>query len=669
MKRKFALAAMGVLLAVITVYSNHFQNGFHFDDRYSVNANPAIRRVANIPSFFADASTFSILPQGYTYRPVVTASLAIDYWLGGGLAPFYFHFTTFIIYLAGLAAMCWLFFKVYEGSIPHPWNPFLALFGAALFGLHPASAETVNYIIQRGDLYATWGIVGGVAMYAGMPKWRRFGLYLIPAAIGILAKPTALVFGPILLAYILLCERRDEEPILRGSKQAIPALALSLCGGLLHKIMTPASFDAHPGSAQDFWMTQPWVALRFFRSFFAPFYLSADTDLTAFTSLNVRAISGMLFLALLIALAVVTARLYRWRPVSFGIWWFLIALLPAAVFPVADVENDHRMFMPFVGLALGAVWTARLLLSALWIDAPAPPRRGVVALAGCAAVALLAALGFGAHVRNEVWRSDESLWYDVTVKSPGNFRGLLNYANSEILLGKFQNAYDVLLRAGQIRDNANLEAYLGTTTAALGRNDEAEEHFRLSVHSGDNFVACLSYAKWLEKQSRWKEALENYGRATSLAPADLEPRLAVMRLYRAQMDFDNLAKAVEEARQIAPEDPGVARYSEIARKRPDDVKLAEQGASATPTAEKYLALSYVYCTKGRLEDCLRAARQAIKVRPNYAEAYNNIAGAYGSMGRRDEGIAAAREALRLKPDYKAARENLMKLQSMQSAGR
>ena len=80
-------------------------------------------------------------------------------------------------------------------------------------------------------------------------------------------------------------------------------------------------------------------------------------------------------------------------------------------------------------------------------------------------------------------------------------------------------------------------------------------------------------------------------------------------------------------------------------------------------------MSYAYCTKGRMEDCLRAAREAIKLRPNYAEAYNNMAGAYGVLGNTASGIAAAREALRLKPDYKDAGENLRKLELLQSAGR
>ncbi len=48
----------------------------------------------------------------------------------------------------------------------------------------------------------------------------------------------------------------------------------------------------------------------------------------------------------------------------------------------------------------------------------------------------------------------------------------------------------------------------------------------------------------------------------------------------------------------------------------------------------------------------------MKLRPDYAGAYNNIAAAYQSLGLWDEAIAAAGQAVRLKPDFRLARKNL-----------
>jgi hypothetical protein len=78
-----------LLIVVIAAYSNHFHNGFHFDDAHTIVNNIYIRDIGNIPLFFKDGTTFSSLPSNQSYRPVVSASLALDYLMGRG-DVFYF---------------------------------------------------------------------------------------------------------------------------------------------------------------------------------------------------------------------------------------------------------------------------------------------------------------------------------------------------------------------------------------------------------------------------------------------------------------------------------------------------------------------------------------------------------------------------------------------------
>lgn len=70
--------------------------------------------------------------------------------------------STFVLFLL----LVWLLFELYRLLLdkirPAVVNEWLALFGAAWFGRHPAMAETVNYVIQRGDLYCTLGCVAGL---------------------------------------------------------------------------------------------------------------------------------------------------------------------------------------------------------------------------------------------------------------------------------------------------------------------------------------------------------------------------------------------------------------------------------------------------------------------------------------------------------------------------
>src|SRR5580658_410187 len=86
-----------ILLIVTAVYANHFRNGFHFDDYHTIVDNPYIRSLHNLPRFFTDGTTFSVLPANRTYRPLVSAVLAVDYALGHSYKPFWFQASGFVV--------------------------------------------------------------------------------------------------------------------------------------------------------------------------------------------------------------------------------------------------------------------------------------------------------------------------------------------------------------------------------------------------------------------------------------------------------------------------------------------------------------------------------------------------------------------------------------------
>ena len=98
-KLKVLIYFVLLFLIVALTYKNHFHNSFHFDDSHTIENNLFIQDIHNIPLFFKDGTTFSSLPQNQSYRPIVSTSLAIDYWIGKGYDLFYFHLSSFIIFL------------------------------------------------------------------------------------------------------------------------------------------------------------------------------------------------------------------------------------------------------------------------------------------------------------------------------------------------------------------------------------------------------------------------------------------------------------------------------------------------------------------------------------------------------------------------------------------
>jgi Flp pilus assembly protein TadD len=80
--------------------------------------------------------------------------------------------------------------------------------------------------------------------------------------------------------------------------------------------------------------------------------------------------------------------------------------------------------------------------------------------------------------------------------------------------------------------------------------------------------------------------------------------------------------------------------------------------AAAGTPEALLQVSHQFFQAGQYEESIAAAKKALELRPEWAEAYNNIAAANNALHRWNEGIWAAMQAVRIKPDYQLARNNL-----------
>jgi len=659
--RKKPLAAMLLVLVTVTAaYTNHFQNTFHFDDWHTVVQNPYVHNVRNLPRFFTEPGLFSRLPTNQAYQPVTSATLAIDYWLAGGLKPFYFQASTFIWFLGMLALLFMLFRRVMDISDPHPSNWQFALLATACYGLHPATAETVNYIIQRADILSTLGVVGGLVSYVYWPGWRRWGWYMLPAVIGMLAKAPALIFPVILLSYIFLFETGNSAKKWASAlKKSYSAFLVAGATAAFIWKMTPPKFTPGAPSPLLYRVSQPYVALHYFKSFFLPTELSADTDWTPVRSIfSTESIIGFVFVAILLAVAVRTSRKAETRPVAFGIIWFFLAQIPTAVTPLAEVTNDHRMFFPFIGLALAAAWTVRLVLFRKTdrLQTLTGLLRSTWIAAGC----LLLAAGAGTWQRNQVWRTEESLWLDVTMKSPKNGRGLMNYGLSKMAQGDYGTALNYFERATLFSPNYSLlQINLGIAQSALGADSEAEKHFQRALQLAPRDAqSYFYYARWLHEKGRAAEGVEKLDAALREDPNYLDARDLLMQTYFEQRKSGDLERLANETLRLVPGEEAARRYLATIATHRQEIAAAEKTMQQAPAAGGLINLSLLYYQEGRYLECIRAAQRALQLAPASAEAYNNIAAAYNSMALWDQGIQAAREATRLKPDFEIAKNNL-----------
>ena len=271
----------------------------------------------------------------------------------------------------------------------------------------------------------------------------------------------------------------------------------------------------------------------------------------------------------------------------------------------------------------------------------------------------MAAAAAGTHERNEVWRTDESLWRDVTIKSPENGRGLMGYATVFLNRGDYATAIDYLERAKPLLPNySGIEINLGIALGATGRDAEAAGHFERAAQLAPGVAEPhFYYGRWLESKGRLAEAQAQLETAVRLSPLSFPARNLLLEVYSRQgnlMAFDALA---QETLRLG--------YSEETARRYAEERARLQAAAGAPSPkpvdhrpDELVNLSAKYCNQGNYAQCVATARQALELRPGYAEAYNNMAAAYNSMEQWNEAIQAASEALRLKPDYPIAKKNL-----------
>ena len=601
---RFLFACAAAIVLIAAAYANSLHNSFHFDDSHVIESNRYLRSLEHVPRYFTDAQTFSSLPQNATYRPLVTLSLALDYAWTDSLDPRPFHVTQIALLLM-TGALLVVFFARFLGAWP-------ALFAATLFCVHTANTETMNIISARSELLSAIGLLGAFVLYQRSPFARRTLLYLVPLAIGALAKAPVVVFAPLLFAYATLIENETRR---RALRIALPSLATGVVLLVFLQRMNAPEWTSGGGSAWRYAITQPFVWLHYFRLFFLPIGLTADTDWMPFTAwYDTRAIAGYLFVIALIAFAVRASRRAETRPIAFGIAWFSIALAPtSSIFPLAEVANEHRVFFAYIGLAAAVVGFVALRVRT------APP-----AAVAAGAVAVLSAFAIGTHARNRTWSTPATLWADVIAKSPGNGRAWMNHGLTRMARGDYAGARNDFERAAALTPNyPMLEINRGIVQGQLGDHAAAERHFRRALALNPDVNAHFFYARWLVGRGRAAEALPHVRTAVQQSPAFAEAHALSTRL-------------------------DVATGAQRGRAWRDYDSAWNDGMQAIGRRD-WLAAA-------------EAHRDALRHAPGSADAWNNLGWSLAQLGFRAEAAQAYRASLALRPDDERTRNNLRLVQ-------
>lgn len=526
------------------VYGNTFAVPFSFDDAANLQGTPVIQNLSldGIRGALHSRRAFGI----FTFQ--------LNYFFSGWNV-FWYHATNLFIHVSAALTLYYLLSLLLK-------TPYLVrtagrvdalaalpFFAALLFVVHPVQTQAVTYIVQRFASLATLLYLAATVSYlrmrlcqetsqrfAALPALKWFAALLGLSLLAVYTKETAYTLPAVIIMIELLFFTFSWRKFSRIAAGAAVAVALGvfayLAGGrsldTAIAVIDETTRLQTITSRSDYLFTQFRVIMTYIRLIFLPINQSADYAYTLSHSLfEWRVIASLLaILSLNAAAAWMIWKSRSARPelrlAAFGTLWFFVTLTVESSFlPIIDLIFEHRVYLPSVG-AITAIAAGALTF---W-------HRGDRARQITCLTVLLVALMLGVTTwnRNSVWRSETSLWEDVTGKNPNSARGWNNLGGAYIKEREPLKALKALTRSIELdpskadaRNNVGIAIdMMGVyndrfhRTSEMFRNPAAAEGKVVSKWLGDVYNNLgLAY----EILGDLPKAAENYRNAIGYYPA------------------------------------------------------------------------------------------------------------------------------------------------------
>lgn len=394
-------------------YSNSLSIEFNYDDTHTIESNPSIRSLSNLPSFFTDPRTFSYRPENSLYRPMATTAVAAGYAISG-LETWGYH----LIKLIEHCLVVILLFFVILQLLEFEKNKYLiAGLSSAVFAINPANTETVNYICAISSLQAGLFFILSFFLYLKYRSTKKLyyvGFSLLSYALAMLSKEEGITLVAVIFFYELVVKKEKLKEIV---KKTIPFGILALLFLIVFVSMETPEIKAARGTITSFqyFVTQIRAWLHYWTLFFLPINLNADNLSFGFSTLGDYRVWVSLFIQIIfVGLIYKSKNKCYW----FALLWMYVTILPASsVFPLVEPVTEHRTYVPymmlsFLSMSLLVGWSKKITL-----------RKNVWIKAGVVSVVFLL-LGFTTFQRNKIWQKQITLWEDNLSKNPESIRAM-----------------------------------------------------------------------------------------------------------------------------------------------------------------------------------------------------------------------------------------------------
>jgi hypothetical protein len=441
------------------------------------------------------------------------------------------------------------------------------------------STENARFPVQSSFGSAQDDPEPGSASSGGISKWAALTIVLWGAALA--TKETAAMFPFVLAAYDWLAVRRPGDDLYHrghrdhrdtpsrwarwsaGEKRRrmltmyLPLVAVTLVAGVA-RLAVLARVE-YSGQVKVHWLyilVELDVIRRYVWLLLNPSGQALFHEVSAIGSaIDLRALVAVASVGAIVAVGWMVRRV-EWLA-SFGLFWFLLLLVPSSALIVLDQGepmSEHRVYLASCGFFLAAGAGIDWLRARMVRASPLTRRLA----AGALALVLLSFAG-ETLLRNVVWASPVTLWRESVDMAPGHFRPRLLLGEALEDAGRRDEAIEQYQTAIRLRP-AEPTGYvkLARCLADAGRLDEATATFRrLQTLDPRSVAASNGLAVVAMMSGRPDRAREHFLETIAIDPRNVSARQSLAALE--EKTLANPAEALrlcEEIERLAPGTPG-----------------------------------------------------------------------------------------------------------------
>ena len=645
------LIIIGLFLLGITIYSNTFNNSFHFDDLSFILNNSKITTLELMGIFKYWPSRF-----------IGFLSFALNYQIHQFMV-FGYHLVNIVLHILTAFFTFWFMSLTFSTSCIkrdeiYRHKEIISFFVAAIFLTHPLQTEAVNYIFQRVTILAAFFYLASLCFYIkamlAPDKNSRINKYyyftsLVMGFMGMFTKENVITLPLIILIYdfyFLREKRRINWKYVLPFFVLLPLIPLIICitkpivFGDIDRLLTNSI-----ASSARYLYSQPRVLITYLRLFLLPVNQNLDYDYPiAQTIWEIPILTSFLGL---VFIAIVGIRTFsRYRLMSFGIFWFFLTLLPESnIIPLLDRIFEHRLYLPLVGCSISGV-------SIVYYSFRDKKFKITVII-----LSLIVVLcSFAAYHRNQVWKDEISLWSDVVSKSPKKIRPYNERGLAYFDKGEYDKALiDFTLAIGLNRDYADGYYNRGLVYQNKGINDQAILNYTEAIRINPKYLkAYINRGQAYNLNKEYEKAAIDFRHAIEIDPRDQNAYSNLAYLYAHLGKQEEVIALYKEILKINPNDALVYYnlgiiYGNIGGKK-EAVAMLKKSIELNPRyAPAFDKLAYFFVTGKDKEELIALYKKAIANKLFYFDAYYNIGNLYKDAGKYRDAILFYQKAITINP--------------------